>query len=162
MINSQKFNLQGKEKNIERLKSELARYKKITISKEYESRMLRQELKKIKLEFLQSKKEKRYGNRVIVSLCGEFITGGRSVLVLIDNISKKGMHMRTSPAKPPIVIAQGEACEIKFKLPSGKMQCLNCNINWSYKTPPLGLVNCIGCEIINPPPTYNHFLNSLQ
>jgi hypothetical protein len=158
MINTQRVNQQGIEKNIERLKCELARYKKITISKEYESRRLREELKKI----LQSKKEKRHGNRVIVSLCGEIITGGRSVLVLIENISKKGMHMRTSPAKPPIVIAQGKACEVKFKLPSGKMQCLNCNINWSYKTPPLGLVNCVGCEIIDPPPMYNHFFDSLH
>jgi hypothetical protein len=162
MINSQRVNQHGTHKNIERLKSELARYKKITISKEYESRRLRQELKKIKLEFSQSKKEKRYCKRVIVSLCGEFITDGRSVLTLIDNISEKGMHLRTSPAKPPIVLAQGETCEVKFKLPSGKVQCLKCNINWSYKTPPFGVVNCIGCEIINPPPMYNQFFNSLE
>ncbi len=150
------------QKEINRLRSELTRYKKIAICKERATIEMEKEIEGLRSELSQSKIGKRLSNRLVVSLVGEIVTKGTSNFVLIENLSENGLYMRTSPAGSAIDYGIGEKYEVKFKLPSGEMLNTHCNIIWSYKTPPHGSIKCIGFEIINPPPPYREFLTSLQ
>ncbi len=106
--------------------------------------------------------EKRRSRRKIVSLEAELISGGISYKGFIGNISGDGIYIRTAPTKTTINFAPKTTLELKFQLPSGETLNLHCKVIWSYKTPPHGLTYSMGVKIIDPPPKYKEFLETLQ
>ncbi len=106
--------------------------------------------------------EKRRFKRIIVSLKAELISDGTSYTGFIENLSENGLFVTTTPTKTAIVFTPETRCEIKFQLPSGETLNLPCKITWAYRTPPHGITNSIGLEIIDPHPKYREFLKTLQ
>ncbi len=105
--------------------------------------------------------EGRHSRRIIVRLKAECISGHSNNAVFIENISEDGMYMITTPAKTPIAYIPGTILELKPQFPSGETLHLHCRVVWSYKTPPHGLTDSVGVEIIDPPPKYKEFLKTL-
>ena len=122
----------------------------------------------------------------IVSFKVELISGSSSLAGFIENLSGDGIYMKTSPAKAAVDFTPGKIFEVKFQPLFGETLCntrvckyhntcivkfqplfeealrLQCKIKWSYKTPPHGLTNSIGMEVIHPHPTYGEFLKKLE
>lgn len=96
-----------------------------------------------------------------VSFMAELITGAKSYDGFIENFSGNDIFMRTFPMTTAIDFNPGTIVEVKFHPPTGKTLCLNCRLKWSYKTPPYGLTNSIGMEIISLLPDYENFLKGL-
>lgn len=105
--------------------------------------------------------ERRRSKRILVSLKAELISGDVSYAGIIENLSEEGIYMRTLPTKAATDFTPETKHELKFQLPSGETINLHCKVKWSYKTPPHGLTNSVGMEIIDPPPEYKEFLKTL-
>jgi hypothetical protein len=105
---------------------------------------------------------KRRSERKIVRLKAERISGDENHAVFIENLSEEGIYMITAPAKTSMDFTPGTKLELKFQLPSGETLNLRCKVIWSCKTPPDGLTNSVGMEIIAPPLKYKEFIKTLQ
>ncbi len=105
--------------------------------------------------------EKRYSKRIIVTLKAELISHGINYKGFIENVSENGLYIVTAPTETPASFIPDMPCEIKFQLPSGEALNLHCKVIWSYKTPPHGLTNSIGLEIIDPTSEYIESLKNL-
>ena len=103
----------------------------------------------------------RRNKRFIVSLEAELILKDIRIASSIENFSEEGVYVITAPSKFFPDFAPDTCFELKFQLPSGEKQCLNCRVKWSYKTPPHGLTNSIGMQIIDPPLSYKESLKAL-
>ena len=104
--------------------------------------------------------EKRRSKRIIVSLKAELISDGTSYTGFIENLSENGLFITTAPTKTAIIFTPEAPCEIKFQLPSGETLNLPCKIIWAYRTPPHGITNSIGLEIIDQHQKYIEFLKT--
>ncbi len=105
--------------------------------------------------------ERRHSKRIIVNLKAELISGSVSYAGFIGNLSEDGIYLITDPTKTPVDFTPGTPLEVKFEPLTGETLCLNCMVKWSYKTPPHGLANSIGLEIIDTPLKYKEFLKTL-
>jgi hypothetical protein len=105
--------------------------------------------------------EKRRSERKIVTLKAEIVSGDKSYAGVVENISEEGIYVITTPSKNPMDFTHGTMVELKFQLHSGEGMNLHCKVIWAYKTPPHGLTNSIGVEIIEPPAQYKEFLKTL-
>jgi hypothetical protein len=103
----------------------------------------------------------RQNKRFIVSLEAELILKDVHIASSIENLSERGVYVVAAPSKFFSEFAPDTCLELKFQLPSGEKQCLNCRVKWSYKTPPHGLTNSIGMEIIDPPSSFKESLRAL-
>jgi hypothetical protein len=57
----------------------------------------------------------------------------------------------------------GTDIDLKLELASGKAINLTCRVRWScLKTPPDGLTDSIGLEVIDPPLPYRNFVRALH
>lgn len=104
--------------------------------------------------------DKRSDKRVIVAFNAELVSNNLNYAGIIENLSDKGVFMRTFPVKTPLNFPPGSKINLKFRLPSGEKLSLNCIVRWFFKTPPHGLTNSIGMEIKNPPARYKEFLSN--
>ena len=95
---------------------------------------------------------KRRSNRIITSLKAVLIAHGIHYEGIIENISEDGIYLRTLPTKTPGAFVPGTPVELKFQRSEGESLNLHlsCKIIWSYKTPPYGLTDSIGLEIVDP------------
>jgi len=105
--------------------------------------------------------ERRRSNRKIVSIKAELISGDTSCSAFIENINEDGVYIVTRPERTGIDFTPGKTFEVRFQIPSSKTINLRCKLIWAYKTPPHGLTNSIGMEIIDPPAEYKKFFNAL-
>ena len=96
--------------------------------------------------------EKRRAHRTIVNLEAELILDGTRYTGMIENYSEEGIYIKVVPTKAPLNLVSETPVELKFqRLPGEPMnQHLHCKIKWYYKTPPHGLTDSIGLEIIDP------------
>jgi hypothetical protein len=104
--------------------------------------------------------ERRCSKRIIVSLKAELISDGVNYAGFIENLSENGLFVTTTPTKTTIVFTPEAPCAIKFQLPSGETLNLPCKIIWAYRTPPHGITNSIGLEIIDQHQKYIEFLKT--
>ncbi|MHA2220179.1 MAG: PilZ domain-containing protein [Candidatus Hodarchaeales archaeon] len=104
--------------------------------------------------------EKRRSNRKVVNIQAQLTSSDRTHNVFIQNFSKEGLYLVTTPLNQEADFNSEEIHELKFNLPSGEVINLNCKLIWSYKTPPHGITISIGMEVINPPPEYEAFIKS--
>ncbi len=97
--------------------------------------------------------ERRRSKRIFASFNTELTSGGKSYTGIIENLSENGVgvYMETAPTKNTIDCTPGTTLQLKFQPISGETLYLHCKVKWSHKTPPHGLTNSIGMEIIEPP-----------
>ncbi|GBE01519.1 PilZ domain protein [bacterium BMS3Bbin06] len=107
--------------------------------------------------------ERRGSGRTTVSLRAERISGNTKRAVLIENISETGIHMITAPAKTAAKFKTGMEINLKFRLSSGETLNLRCKVRWAYaETPPDGLTDSVGLQIIDPPLRYREFVRTMR
>ncbi|MHA2010671.1 MAG: PilZ domain-containing protein [Promethearchaeota archaeon] len=149
------------ENQIKKLTYEIQKHKRIALFKEIQMSRLKKEIRKFKDKTQEPQPEKRSSKRIDVFLVGEIIFNGKSILVLIDNISLNGIYIKVTPLNKSLDIPVGQAYELKFQLPSGEILNHNCIVKWLCKAPPYKVVTCIGSEIMNPTQKYKEFIRSL-
>ncbi|MBI4825625.1 MAG: PilZ domain-containing protein [Nitrospirae bacterium] len=81
---------------------------------------------------------------------------------VIVNLSENSLYMISFPTNSPIRLAPGTRLQVKLDPPYQEPICLQCQVIWSYKTPPHGLTHSIGMEIVNAFPNYQNFLKDLS
>jgi hypothetical protein len=95
--------------------------------------------------------EKRHSNRIVIGLKAEIISDDIHYEGVIENLSEDGICVITVPTENTIDFAPGAILQIKFQFLSEETLNLRCKVKWSCKTPPHGLTQKIGMEIIDPP-----------
>jgi hypothetical protein len=105
-------------------------------------------------------KERRSSKRLSVNLKAERLSCTNNCSVFIENLSEKGIHMITAPAKNPNLFVTGSAIELKLKTTNGQTIKLQCNVKWSYDNSPEDMTNSVGLEITDPPDTYLEFVKN--
>ncbi len=102
---------------------------------------------------------------LLANAIGELISGSKSYIVFIANLSEKGigLYVGTAPTETAIDFAPRTKLEIKFQTPSGEILNLHCELKWlhTYNNPPHGITNSMGMEIIDTPPKYIEFFKTL-
>ena len=107
---------------------------------------------------MDARKHKRF----IVSLEAELLFRDDHIACSIENISEVGIYLITSYSKAVTDLPPGTSLELTVKFPNGESQHLNCKVKWQYKTPPHGVTNSMGMEIVDPPHSYMESLKSLM
>ena len=105
--------------------------------------------------------DKRIQDRNIVTLKAVLTFESISYVGMIENISEHGLYMISLPIKHQIDFRPGSIHEMKLRTLPGESVLLHCKVQWAYKTPPYGLTNSVGMEILNPSPAYRGFLETL-
>ena len=108
--------------------------------------------------------EKRSAKRKPVSLEARLICDGLDYPAFIENISEYGLHMVTASKKRIMSFIPEMQLNLKFQSPSGNKTDLYCEIRWVHinKTPIHGLTYRMGTEILEQPPEYMDFFNTLE
>ena len=107
--------------------------------------------------------ERRCSKRIRVTLKAERISGDNKHGVFIENISETGIHMTTSPSKEHMKYVAGTDVDLRLSLSSGGTINLRCKVRWTcVKTPPDGLTDSIGLQILDPPAQYIELVRSLR
>ena len=105
-------------------------------------------------------KERRRARRLSVNLKAERLSCTNNCSVFIENLSEKGIHMITAPAKNRNLFVPGSAVELKLKTTNGETIKLQCNVKWAYDNSPEDMTNSVGLEIIDPPDSYREFIKN--
>ncbi|MHA2219366.1 MAG: PilZ domain-containing protein [Candidatus Hodarchaeales archaeon] len=161
MRTTSKNELLQSKREIDKLRSDVLRHKRIASFKELQLSRLQKEIKKFSGETQESQPEKRSCQRINVFLTGEFLINDENIPALIEDLSLNGIYIKLSPCNSSIDIPVGQEHELKFKLPSGEVLNYNCTVKWLCKALPHNVVTCIGSEIMNPTQKYKEFLCSL-
>ncbi len=97
-------------------------------------------------------------SKKIVALKAEFCCGSFCCNGFIENLSENNISCTTTEKN----LSPGTEFQVRFQSDSGEALNLNCKLKWSYETPPHGITNSIGMEILHQPTQYKTFLESLQ
>lgn len=101
--------------------------------------------------------------RIRVSLKAEHILANVNRPVFIENVSEQGIHMVTLHKGAEGQFFPGENIDLKVWLSSGERIPLRCEVRWaSFKTPPDGVTDSVGLQIIDPPSQYVSFVRALR
>jgi len=103
----------------------------------------------------------RKNKRIIVSLEAELLFRDNHIACSIENISEAGIYIITSYSQIVTEFLPDTSVALIFQFPNGESQHLNCKVKWQYKTPPYGVTNSVGMEIVDPPPSYIESLKTL-
>ncbi len=99
--------------------------------------------------------EKRRFRRIFTGFNAEFISGNKSYAGTISDLSENGVgvYVKTTPVENAIDCTPGTTLQLKFQPIPGETLCLDCTVKWLHtkKSPPHGLTNSIGMEIVDPP-----------
>ncbi len=117
--------------------------------------------------------ERRSSQRTNVDLKVKLVVGDLDHTGTVQNISDKGLAVKTSPTSTMIDYSQGKRIELMLHLHSNETINLDCRIAWSFKTPRSSIINekigspvpqysTMGLEIIDPPVKYLEFVKSLS
>ena len=104
----------------------------------------------------------RRQNRIIVNFEAEIVLNDKRYSSFIENLSEDGVYVVTSQAKSSLEFIKDTLLELRFSFPSGEKIRLRCKVKWSYSTPPHGMTNSIGLEILDPPLLYKEILKSFK
>jgi len=154
---------QDMKKEVEKLRSELSRYKALVYDMQKKAMAMRNYIRTMQCNYTnsQGKLINRRSRRVMVSLTTRIVADNLDYTGLIENISEQGVFVRIPPREHKIDLTPGKKFELQIKLPSGSLFRSQCNVVWSCKTPPHNLVNSVGMEVLNPHSNYIDFLNTL-
>ena len=99
-----------------------------------------------------------FQTKKIVNFRAELITNDINHVGVIENLTRNTLYIRAVLLKPVLDFIPGKTVEIKFEPVEGELINLLCKVIWSYRTPPHGLTNSIGIEIIKRHPTYDKLM----
>lgn len=106
---------------------------------------------------------RRRSHRIKVSLKAEHVSGNTIRPAFIENISEQGMHMVTLNRGAEPQFSPGRNLELKLRLSAKETVPLVCEVRWtSAKTPPEGVTDSVGLQVINPPERYVSFVRALH
>jgi hypothetical protein len=111
---------------------------------------------------MSQKTERRKTKRLSVNMKAERLSCVKNCSVFIENLSERGIHMITAPAKNPGVFEAGSPVELKFRIGNGQTIKLQCNVKWAYDNSKEDMTSSVGLEIIDPPVEYREFVRSLR
>lgn len=97
-------------------------------------------------------------SKKIVNLKAEFSCDSFSCDGFIDTLSENSLCCRTTKKN----LTPGTEYMVKFQSESGELLNLNCRLKWSYDTPPYGITNSVGMEILDHPTPYKKYLENLS
>lgn len=80
---------------------------------------------------------------------------------IVENLSENELYIRAASKDSTPDLIPGKTLKVNFHSDSGKEICLFCKIQWSYKTPPYGITDSLGMEIIGTPSNYDEFFKAL-
>ncbi len=80
---------------------------------------------------------------------------------IVENLSGNGLYIRAASKEPTSELTPGKTLKVNFNSESGEEISLLCRILWSYKTPPHGITDSLGMEIIYPLSNYEEFFKAL-
>jgi hypothetical protein len=80
---------------------------------------------------------------------------------IVENLSGTGLYIRASSNKPTSDLTPGKTLKVNFNSDSGEEISILCRILWSYKTPPYGITDSLGMEVIDPLSNYEEFYKTL-
>lgn len=107
--------------------------------------------------------EMRRARRLKVNLKAERLSGNGKHSVFIENISEHGILMLVPHSTDTKKFNSGMAVDLNLQLNSGGEISLACLVRWlCLNTPPDGLTDSIGLEIVNPPEPYRQFVRFLH
>lgn len=106
-------------------------------------------------------KDEMASTKKVVNYKAEFAYDNMRYPGVIVNLSENSLYMIAFPTNSPIRLVPGTTLQVKLDPPYKEPICLQCQVRWSYKTPPHGLTHSIGLEIIDSFPNYQHLLNDL-
>lgn len=163
MANGKQLRTQSVEKEVEKLRYELSRYKTLVYDMQKKAMSMSNYIRTMQCNYSnsQGKLKNRRSRRVMVSLTAKIAADNLDYIGLIENISEHGVFVRIPPLRHEIDLTPGKKFELHIKLPSGSLFSSPCNVVWSCKTPPHNLVNSVGMEVLNPHSNYINFLNTL-
>ena len=97
----------------------------------------------------------------VVNYRAELAYGNARYPGFIGNLSADSLYMITFPSSNPARLAPGTMLQVKLDPPDKEPVCLHCRVKWSYQTPPHGLTQSIGMEIIDSFPNFHELMNDL-
>ncbi|MBC8412201.1 MAG: PilZ domain-containing protein [Nitrospira sp.] len=83
---------------------------------------------------------------------------------IIRNLSAQGLFVETEAMNilsADTRLAKGSICELKFNL-NNEALVLRCEVKWSFKAEPDGLVKKIGMKILFPPAGYTRYFRQFD
>ena len=80
---------------------------------------------------------------------------------IVENLSENGLYMRAVSRSSSLNLTPGKTLKVNFNSDTGEEISLTCRIQWSYKTPPHGITESLGMEIIGTPSNYEEFFEAL-
>jgi hypothetical protein len=98
------------------------------------------------------KMQRRFVDRIYVYLEAEIIFNNTSYEGKIENVSEKGVLIRTFPENCSVDFHPGTIFKLKQELPSGEEVSIDCKVLWSEKDKLDGISNNLGLEILEIPP----------
>ncbi len=104
----------------------------------------------------------RHAERVILNMPAEIVAGSNRFAGSIENMSGTGVYVVTASAANSPDFVLENPLKLTFTFPSGEKYTLSCKVKWSYLTPPYGVTNSIGLEILDPPQSYSDTIKSMQ
>ncbi len=105
--------------------------------------------------------ERRQSFRKKINMSANLLASGEHHTVTINNLSIKGVSITTRPMTSSRAFSKEKLFQLKFKTLKGSSMDLQCRVKWSFKTPPVGLTDIMGLEIVNPPAEFETYFRTL-
>ena len=91
----------------------------------------------------------------------ELISDTETYPGFVETVSEDDIFLLVPPNIAGFDSSPGTPFRLVIKPPSGENVNLDCRVKWSYKTPPVGLMNIIA-EVTDSLPTYKTFYRSIH
>lgn len=106
--------------------------------------------------------EKRFFDRLAVSISASIVSGNGTYSGFIDNVSECGIgYLLTSLRHVSTDFTPAKRVLMSFQIPSGETLALDCEVKWFYRAASDGDKLTLGMEIIEPPSKYNDYIKTL-
>lgn len=101
--------------------------------------------------------------RIPVYIETQVIADGKKYSGIIGNLSEYGAFVEIDNVRSATPFMPRKKIELQFNASPRKNINLPCDVVWLYskRTPPSGLINSIGLEIIKPSAAYKKFFRAL-
>ncbi|MBI5665499.1 MAG: PilZ domain-containing protein [Nitrospirae bacterium] len=107
--------------------------------------------------------EKRHSRRIPVRLEAFILTGDKTYMGSIENVSEDGFEYQVqSSIKAPEDFHFDKSVEIYFQIPSGEAVNMSCTVKWLSKRPSVDRPLTIGIKISEPSPKFKSLIQALD
>lgn len=100
-------------------------------------------------------------SKKIVKYKVELISDSEIYPGYVENVSEEEMFILVHSTMPDADSSPGRLFRLVINPPSGESVNFDCKIKWSYKTPPVGLLNIVA-EVTDSLPMFKTFYRSIH